>query len=539
LGERKLLLLKCIVIFVIGLFLFSFHYGDFELTKIDCRFGLFAKEMASNGVTLFPTLYGKPYPDYPATHTVLVYLTYLLTGRMSPFTAGFSTAVVGAALLLLIYLVGRERSEKTGIWGVLLALMTYEFVSDSRSPSPDIFVAFTAAAAFLSVYYAEYRHNRLILCCVPFCLLTGFILRGPIGLVIPAAIVFVFYVIEKKYLKAFLCGFVSFVLLSLCVWGLYKLAVLQGGQELGNAVLEAQAGGRISKQKPIFYYFVNGLGNYAISFPLALLFLALIAKKITKSEVFPDRKFILHMTGWALIIFAGMSVPGTKHMRYVLAAVPPLAILAALIFEERDWGIPFFKHLKTWLLKAFSCMPVVMLVALVAIWSVFKLAGGCIKNVPCPPIPFVGAALFLIAVIAVVGYLRRTGYFDKAILNGCSGAACMVFAVIFFIEPFDQSLENSRDFVVSSEKVRGGQGGLVFYRIGPDGEDIKYSINLEKPVRPLFVWGEEDLLNLKPGDVAVAKENDFKKLSPELRERFSVIVQGGLGHRECVAFCWK
>ena len=63
---------------------------QYTTTVIDynARFVIFAQHALEQGLTYFPVINGRPYPDYPIGNTVLLYLTALPFGKISIFTIG-------------------------------------------------------------------------------------------------------------------------------------------------------------------------------------------------------------------------------------------------------------------------------------------------------------------------------------------------------------------------------------------------------------------------------------------------------------------
>jgi 4-amino-4-deoxy-L-arabinose transferase-like glycosyltransferase len=102
-----------LLIFFLGLGIFTAAL-DGEFISLQARFALFAQEMLRNGPSFFPTTYGIPYPDYPATSTFLIYLVSLPFGRVTPFTAVLPTAITSALILVVMYRIGATRSRNWG-----------------------------------------------------------------------------------------------------------------------------------------------------------------------------------------------------------------------------------------------------------------------------------------------------------------------------------------------------------------------------------------------------------------------------------------
>ena len=74
-------------LFFFSLFLFTWGLSSQEVIGFDSRFYLFAQEMSRNGLSWFPTTYDHPYPDYPASAILLIYLLGDLFGTLNKFIA--------------------------------------------------------------------------------------------------------------------------------------------------------------------------------------------------------------------------------------------------------------------------------------------------------------------------------------------------------------------------------------------------------------------------------------------------------------------
>src|SRR5262249_51950287 len=125
----------------------------------------------------------------------------------------------------------------------------------------------------------------------------------------------------------------SLMLLILCTTGLFVLAHHMGGYELVNSVWQAQIYGRVNEEgghHNFYYYLLNGLVNYAPSFPLALLVMFGLRKHLKQMDA--EHSFLRSLAGWFLVILIGLSIPMDKHARYIVALTPAAALLAAYPF---------------------------------------------------------------------------------------------------------------------------------------------------------------------------------------------------------------
>jgi len=71
----------------LALLLFCAQAKGWAIIGFDSRFVLFAQKMLRHGPSLFPSTYGEPYPDYPGTSTLLIYLLSLPFGQVDSLAA--------------------------------------------------------------------------------------------------------------------------------------------------------------------------------------------------------------------------------------------------------------------------------------------------------------------------------------------------------------------------------------------------------------------------------------------------------------------
>ena len=189
--EKKNIGKDVLLVFLLGLTLFCTVDFTREFVQYKCRFGLFAREMMRYGVSSYPTVYGKPYPDYTAVQTILIWLVSRVFGKVTFFTSVFPTAMAAALTLCIIYLIGATHSRRLGVCAVLFELGTFIFFATARTPSLDHFVTTVTALCFYIVYSSDIYDARKRLPLLPLVLAAGFAFRGPIGLIVPASVVWI------------------------------------------------------------------------------------------------------------------------------------------------------------------------------------------------------------------------------------------------------------------------------------------------------------------------------------------------------------
>jgi 4-amino-4-deoxy-L-arabinose transferase-like glycosyltransferase len=527
------------IIFIASSALFLAGLHNTEFIRINCRFGLFIHEMAENPLGPFPLLYGVPYCDYLSIHTYLMYLASLL-GGVTMLTATLPSALAAGGVMSFTYLIGARKSNKFGLLAVLMLTASYEFLCIARAPSPDMFVAFSTICAFYLMYTSELDNKAVRLFFLPLLFVLGFVMRGPIGAVIPIGVVFVYYLTAYRWKTAVAGGVLGTLVLACCLMLLIMIIYQYGGKELLKTFEKLQFNDRMSKGKPVWFYFTNAMGSYALAYPLAFFVMgtyAWIERKKYFAKVSSDSYAALRqrLTGWLLVIVLGMSIPGTKHLRYIVPALPAAALLAAFLFADPD-RLPLFKKVRELFLKLCRITPFAALLTVVVGAIVLKILK---LNVPIPM--FLPAILFLVLGFAMVGGMRKIKGIDKMMFTLALTAMTFLVIKIMLIEPIENYSESSYKFVNKIESFRPDNSKICFCGKFQDGEALKYLINLprEKYFIPIFIedYGKsEELLKLPVHTLIVFKSSETKHIKPEVRKRLKELAQGELGHRECTLF---
>ena len=103
--ESRLLRTVPWLIFFGALIIFTVRMRS-EFLMIDTRFALFVHEMRETGMLFWPTLYGKPYPDYTGLSTLLSLCAAEITGKVDYFSLILPSAVAGAFLIVMTWKTG-------------------------------------------------------------------------------------------------------------------------------------------------------------------------------------------------------------------------------------------------------------------------------------------------------------------------------------------------------------------------------------------------------------------------------------------------
>lgn len=511
--------LNALLIFLGGLFLFNVGLCHKEIIGFESRFYLFAQEMWRHGPSWFPTVYDAPYPDYPATTTFFIYLLAKAVGHLDKWVAVFPSSLCAAITLAITYLLGQLYDKKLGWCAAGFLLLTNTFFIEARTISPDQYITMVTTLCFYLAYSAQKFKKQARLSFIPFLLLFGFACRGPIGLVIPAGVLCIYYLTENNVKAFLLVAFGSLLLIAMNCFALFSIAYHVGGHAFMQKVLQMQIAGRLEHaQLAWYFYFVESFAAYALSYPLMVLMLpGLFLKK-------DNNKFLQKLLGWVFVILIGMSIPAGKKVRYVMAMSPALALLAGYLFAlpQHQKYLLTLKKICYWLIYFFPWI----CLCLVLIADVYLSAHLKIQTM------FAVLMLMLIALQWMNYLLRR----KEAYLVG---SAALVFAllVIGLQEPIDLALNRTRNFVHQIELARNQeQAKLVFYREDPDGLPIKYIVNMNYQEKPIFIDSVRALNAIVTPAFFITDASDFAQLPKEVLAKSRVIFTGELGHDKVVVF---
>jgi 4-amino-4-deoxy-L-arabinose transferase-like glycosyltransferase len=518
-----------------GLLLFTLGLDHRDFIHLEARFALFAQTMLREGVGFFPTLYGEPYPDYPAVGPLMIDLVSLLTGRVTTVTAVLPTAAAAALTLVFTYLIGALHAPRWGLYAVLFELCTDQFLTSARSVSLDPFVAMATTGCFYFAYSAARLQRPWRVSLIPLGWAIGFLTRGPIGLIIPAAVVAVFYLLERRWGQFIVTSALALGLLALGVAGLLAAARAQGGPGFADQVLRAEALGRVAAgmtaHPPVYFYPVNALAAFALSFPVALA-LAVCGFRALIRPATDEWRLLRHLAAWTLTVMAGLSIPVKQEIRYLIPVVPAVALMAAALLA----GTPsqgLLERLRKGVLRLFVLMPWLGLGLIVTGLSLPRL------HALVPTDARLGTAAAILAMIALLtlalkSRLRDAGARDLATV--AMSVAGFITVTLLIVEPIAVDLNRVGPFVDTVRLHRTAGAPIAFYKIGPDAADVKFMAALDEAVRPLFVRAAAEVSALPADVVVIAGQDDFDALPPELTARTRLLAEGRIARSHCVAF---
>lgn len=498
--------------------LLLFVVGNVHQTAIgfDSRFVMFAQEMLRNGPSFFPTTYGQPYADYSATSTFFVYLLSWPFGQVSSLTAWLPSAIASATVVVLMYRLLAPYSQRWALASLTLMVMSLMFISETRAVSLDQMVAAVAFAVFYLAYAADHFAAPRRLGWVFVLLALGFAIRGPIGLVIPTGMLCGYYLVGGHWRRLFTVGFAALALLAIGIGLTLWLARLSGGDAFVQDVIRMQVVGRIDGSEGAsgpFYYFSSSLGNYAPTYPLALLTLAVLAccRKARDSQAI---RLVVACTVAGLIVLVGLSIPLAKKARYVLPMLPMAAVVAGYSFQAL--GGRGLRVLRLLIQTLWLILPGALIVGL---WVAQRKLGE-----PVASLMWISVLLAVLQILAVVTLLRPR--WRNAGQGGCAVLAVWL-AYVGVVEPLQHAQYDTRQFSEAVyQKIQRAPAPLVLQGLTKDGKAIKFMVNIDADLPATFSSSADQLQALQGPAYVVVSVDDWQALPADVTGRFEQVLKG-------------
>ncbi|MDR6234606.1 ArnT family glycosyltransferase [Pseudomonas oryzihabitans] len=507
----------------------------------DGRWAVFLEEMFRHGPAFFPTTYGQPYPDYPATATWLSWLAARVIGAPNHLANVLPTALASAGVLALTYRLLADTRRAWALLTVLLVALTPQWLEKARAVCLDQLVALVVLSCFYLLYSADRdaRPLRRLLVLPLFAL--GFAIRGPLGLIEPCGVVCLYWLVVawgepawRRFAlqRLFGYGLVGLTLLVLCWWTLIQLAHHEGGADFAAEVWHMQVSGRLDESgKPFWFYLQLGLYRYLPVVPLALLLLAAQHRSLRTWPDTAQRRLLLGLAGSGLLILIGLSIPHFKRAYYVVPMVPFLAALAAHgLLRAEGW----FRRVVPVYLALVLALPGLALVALLVCQHLWQRHGYW----PDVSLALLVAVFVVLQLAALIGWRRLTGTRRLLALSALALAAQWLMLVAV-VEPAQDLEYDSRGFVQQVEGLRQEHPGpLVFFGLGQDSWAIRYIMNLDHDEQPIFVARPQvaDLAHLPSGAWVILARADRDLLSGTLLANQQPVVERRLNGNPCLVY---
>lgn len=301
-----------------------------------------SREMVESGDWLTPHYDYEPRFQKPILYYWLTAATFVATGP-GEAPARLWSALSGVALVFVTAgLARRWYDDDTALLAGAIVATSFGYVALGRMALPDLPLALcvtaTIGATLVAIGDRVPRPRGWLIAAAVWAAL-GFLMKGPLALVLPAIVVAPIVAIERRASRVrlgdLLVAAVVFVVIAapwyLAMWATHGNAYLQSFFVGDN--FERFATDRFNEPRPIWYYLPVVFGGVAPWSPFLLLGAGATLRLLTFRG--GPGSLETRLAIWVLAPLALLTASVGKQPRYVLPLLPPLALLLAHGITDR------------------------------------------------------------------------------------------------------------------------------------------------------------------------------------------------------------
>ena len=299
------------------------------------RYAEIAREMIRSGEWVVPHYNGEVYIDKPPLLFWLIAIPSWVYGSVTPLIARLPSALSAWIGVAILFLWGRRiyGTVQSGLISGGLSLVSYQYFFEARSAKTDMLLCLMILLSLYFFYlgYDRDRRKSFLFYGLSFFFMgLGVLTKGPFGITIPILIVIAFLLKEKQIKilvsREFLVGY---VILAITVLPWIVLFIKGVGWEQTVALVKSNQ--VLTRRAPIYFYFLQIWVQF---FPLSLLlpFLFLTVWRKRGDRLPPGESFLLI---WFVLLFILLTLFKFRASRYLLPALPPLALMMGGMGRKR------------------------------------------------------------------------------------------------------------------------------------------------------------------------------------------------------------
>lgn len=329
-----------VLIFIMcAMFLYFCHATLFN-TKGEPREAIVALTMLKSGDWILPCSFGADIPYKPPFLAwCIAGFSLLFGGEVNEFTSRLPSVLASIIMVIATcrFFGKYGKGELAGFITAFITVTSIEVFRASTACRVDMLLAMFVVCALYSLYGFIVSGKNTIPW-VAVLLMSGAVLtKGPVGIVLPLFIAWLFAVITgygvwRITWRVVVCALLAAVIPS--VW--YMLAASEGGSQFVSLMMEENIGrftgsmGYASHENPWYYNLITllvGMLPYTI-----FILLALIAGKLNKQSSGVSKVTLFALVS-SLVVLIFFTIPKSKRSVYLLPMYPFLAYFTSLLME--------------------------------------------------------------------------------------------------------------------------------------------------------------------------------------------------------------
>lgn len=339
--QREMVYLAILVL--LCLVLFFLFLGNRPLWDVDeGMHAATSKDMILSGDWITPQLNGENFYDKPVLFNWLVAISFLVFG-FTEFAARLPAAVLGTGSVLVTYFLGRRLFSPTvGFLGGVILATGVEFIILSRVVVHDIALTLfvTLALTFFYLGFTDTSCRKSVWLLFYAALGLAVLAKGPIGVLLPGLIIFLFLVIKRRLniIRDMHLGWGILIFLAVAApW--YVLIMLKNNDYAAYFFIQQNLAyffsGESRHPRPFYYYFPIIMGGF---FPWSLFLPAALFRALRRGfGKIEDATLFLML--WFGAVFLFFSTASSKLSTYILPLFPAISLLTAALWRDL-WVAP-------------------------------------------------------------------------------------------------------------------------------------------------------------------------------------------------------
>lgn len=351
--KQKIIILALVISCII---FFSYKSGDIgrQFTGDENFYFKSAQEMLSSGDWLTPRYYGTPRFQKPILYYWMVALSFSTFG-ITWFAARFPSVLAGALTVFLLYLMGSIIFKKRtlSLISALILATTFKFFKYTRFAIPDMALLLSITLSFYIILrLLQNEGNRRLLWALFFAsLAVGMMIKGPIGVIIPAISIasFRFFFKERIEIKRsdIFSGILLFVIITtpwfIVMQKIHGASFLSHiwsreiAHRVGYFADTKQGFSRVTEYLGTLFFYIPVL--FVRFLPWSIFLPAGIYYALSVSRSISEEKRVYGLIfSWFAATFIFFTLVGEKHSQYILTLTPPFALMIGAYFSR---GVQF------------------------------------------------------------------------------------------------------------------------------------------------------------------------------------------------------
>ena len=442
-----------------------------------------------------------PRLDKPVFFFGLVALSFKLFG-LGEWSARLPSVLAALGCLSLTYVLARAIfGRQAALWSVLILVTSVEFFALSRVVILDMVLTMFLTISLVCFWVGHLatgprRKTLVLLMYVSMGVAT--LVKGPIGFVLPAAVIFLYLLLSRKWAVVGEMELSLGVPLFLIVVVSWYLAVeLRNPGYLHHFLWEENFARftttEFKRSGPWYYFFMVLAAGF---FPWTLL-LPMTVAEFRKRSAANEHLFLIL---WIALPFLVFSLSASKLPHYILPLYPPLAILVGATIAKAFSAAPSAKMTWVLLLPAVTFFLVALLPALLFLPSDFlpkQIQPQVYAALPRSPVPFTAGvvAALMLGLAAIKKSLWRREFY-------LYGATALGFSVFILVaEPIIDTVSlnrSSKQLAEAAASVIQEGDQLVLY--DKYLSSLPFYLNIQQPI--WVVWSGNKSQVLGSGYIA-------------------------------------